>query len=96
MQYQLACTRPRDFFVNLVPLGEYGEGYSVLDMVKAFEEVSGKSIPYEVVARRAGDIAETYADPALAKSELGWTAARGRPEMMKDAWRWQSDNPEGY
>ncbi|MED5465414.1 MAG: UDP-glucose 4-epimerase GalE [Myxococcota bacterium] len=73
-----------------------GVGYSVLDMVKAFEEVSGKSIPYEVVARRAGDIAETYADPALAKSELGWTAARGLPEMMKDAWRWQSDNPEGY
>ncbi|MGL5606055.1 MAG: UDP-glucose 4-epimerase GalE [Plesiomonas sp.] len=73
-----------------------GQGYSVLDMVRAFEQVSGKPVPYRVVARRAGDIAVCYAEPALADQELGWHAQRGLSEMMEDTWRWQSRNPNGY
>lgn len=73
-----------------------GSGYSVLEMVKAFEVATGKSIAYEVVARRPGDIAECFADPALARTELGWQAERGISEMTADAWRWQSQNPNGY
>lgn len=73
-----------------------GNGYSVLEMVKAFEKVSGKDVPYEIVARRPGDIAECWADPALAAEELGWTAEKGLEEMMEDTWRWQSSNPNGF
>ena len=73
-----------------------GIGYSVLDMVKAFERVSGQTIPYQIVARRAGDIAECWAAPALALSELGWQAQRDLDQMMKDSWHWQSSNPSGY
>lgn len=73
-----------------------GSGYSVLEMVKAFEVATGKSIAFEVVARRPGDIAECFADPALASRELGWQAERGISEMTADAWRWQSQNPNGY
>ncbi len=73
-----------------------GNGYSVLDMVKAFEEASGNSLAYRIVERRAGDIAQCYADPALAAKELGWTATRGLTEMCEDTWRWQSKNPKGY
>ena len=73
-----------------------GQGYSVLDIVKAFEKASGRTIPYQVVARRPGDIAQCYADPATAASELGWQATRGLPEMCADSWRWQSLNPDGY
>ena len=73
-----------------------GCGYSVLQMVKAFEVATGRTIPYEVVARRPGDIAECWADPALARDELGWQAERGIAEMTADAWRWQSTNPNGY
>ena len=73
-----------------------GNGYSVLEIVKAFEKAAGKEIPYEVVARRPGDIATCYADPSLAKSELGWTAKRGLDEMCADGWRWQSQNPNGF
>ncbi|MCH8532889.1 MAG: UDP-glucose 4-epimerase GalE [Saccharospirillum sp.] len=73
-----------------------GKGYSVLDMVRAFEKAAGKPVPYKVVARRPGDIAQCYADPAFAERELGWRAEKGLEEMMVDAWRWQSGNPEGY
>jgi UDP-glucose 4-epimerase len=73
-----------------------GRGYSVLEMVEAFEKASGKKIPYKLVARRPGDIASCYADPSKAKSNLGWKADRGINEMCVDAWRWQSDNPNGY
>lgn len=73
-----------------------GSGYSVLDLVKAFSEACGMEIPYEIKPRRPGDIAACYADPSLAKKELGWSAQRGIKEMCKDAWRWQSKNPDGY
>ena len=73
-----------------------GKGYSVLEMVHMFEEVSGRPIPYKIVARRPGDIATCYADPSLAKELLGWTAKRGLREMCEDSWRWQSQNPNGY
>ena len=73
-----------------------GVGYSVLDMVKAFEQASGKSVPYKVQARRLGDIAACYANPALAQEVLGWQASRNLQDMCADAWRWQSSNPDGY
>lgn len=73
-----------------------GNGYSVLDVVKAFSEASGKEIPYEIVDRRPGDIATCYADPKKANEELGWKAERGIKEMCEDSWRWQSNNPKGY
>jgi UDP-glucose 4-epimerase len=73
-----------------------GKGYSVLDMVKAFEKTSGKKVTYEIVKRRAGDIAACYANPALALEELGWKASRGLEKMCEDTWRWQSANPTGY
>jgi UDP-glucose 4-epimerase len=73
-----------------------GRGYSVLEMVKAFERVSGRSIPYKVISRRPGDIAACYADPSRAKNELGWSADRDIDEMCADVWRWQSANPNGY
>lgn len=67
-----------------------GTGYSVLEMVKAFEKVSGKEVPYRFADRRPGDIATCFADPAKAKRELGWEAKRGLEEMCADSWRWQS------
>lgn len=73
-----------------------GTGYSVLEMVKGFEAASGKTIPYEVVGRRAGDVASMYADPSLAAELLGWTATRGIEDMCRDHWNWQSSNPNGY
>lgn len=73
-----------------------GHGYSVLDIVKNFEEASGVKIPYEIKPRRAGDIATCYSDATKAKNELGWVAERGIKEMCEDAWRWQSNNPNGY
>ena len=73
-----------------------GRGSSVLEMIAAFEKASGRSIPHQIVARRAGDIAACYADPAKAQRELGWVAQRGVAEMCADAWRWQSANPQGY
>ena len=73
-----------------------GRGYSVLEMVAAFERASGRPIPYEIVARRPGDIATCYADPALAREELGWQAELGIDAMVTDTWRWQSQNPNGY
>jgi UDP-glucose 4-epimerase len=73
-----------------------GKGYSVLDMVKAFEKASGKPIPYKIVSRRPGDVAVCYADPSKAAAELGWKATRDVNDMCADAWRWQSQNPNGY
>lgn len=73
-----------------------GNGSSVLDMVKAFEEASGKKVPYKIARRRPGDIASCYADPSKAEEELGWTAKYGIKEMCEDAWKWQSKNPNGY
>ncbi|MCD8076959.1 MAG: UDP-glucose 4-epimerase GalE [Lachnospiraceae bacterium] len=73
-----------------------GSGYSVLDVVKSFEKACGHEIPYEIQARRPGDIATCYADPSLAERELGWKAERGIEEMCEDAWRWQTQNPDGY
>ncbi len=73
-----------------------GNGYSVLDMVKAFEKASGRKIAYKIVDRRAGDIAMCYADATKAKNELGWEAKYKLDEMCEDSWRWQSGNPEGY
>ncbi|MBY7811185.1 UDP-glucose 4-epimerase GalE [Vibrio fluvialis] len=73
-----------------------GNGYSVLEMVKAFEAASDKAVPYQLVERRPGDIAECWADPAKAQQELGWTATRTLEEMTQDTWRWQSNNPQGY
>ena len=79
----------------IVNLGT-GQGYSVLDMVKAFERASGVKIPYEIVDRRPGDIAKIYANPNKAKELLGWEAKRGIDEMCESAWNWQSRNPRGY
>lgn len=73
-----------------------GTGYTVLEMVRAFEKATGQHISIEVVARRAGDIAECWADPNKAAQELGWKAERGIEVMMRDAWRWQSSHPHGY
>ena len=73
-----------------------GVGYSVMDMVVAFEAASGRPVPYQVQARRPGDIAACYANPALAEQLLGWRATRDLQTMCADAWRWQSSNPHGY
>ncbi|KAJ3616542.1 hypothetical protein Zmor_011847 [Zophobas morio] len=73
-----------------------GRGYSVLEMVRAFEDASGKKIPYRIVERRKGDVAECYADPEKSKKELGWSASKGLQDMCKDTWNWQSQNPNGY
>jgi len=73
-----------------------GRGVSVLEAVRAFERASGRSVPFERVARRAGDVAECYADPSLAEKILGWKAVHGLDDMCRDTWRWQSMNPHGY
>ncbi|MEZ5537976.1 MAG: UDP-glucose 4-epimerase GalE [Thiolinea sp.] len=73
-----------------------GQGYSVLDMVHAFAEASEREIPYQIVARRDGDIASCFADPAYAEKVLGWKAEKNLQDMCRDSWRWQSQNPQGY
>src|SRR5690606_37663473 len=73
-----------------------GVGYSVLDVVKAFERATGVKIPYIITERRPGDVAECYADPTKASKELGWKAERDLDDMCRDAWRWQKHNPNGY
>lgn len=73
-----------------------GKGYSVLEMVKAFERASGRPIPYKIVPRRPGDVAACYSDPAKAQAELGWHAEHDLEDMCGDSWRWQSSNPRGY
>lgn len=85
----------QDNGVHIYNLGT-GNGYSVLEMVKAFQEASGKKIAYNLSPRREGDIAACYAAPEKALAELNWKAERGLPEMMQDTWRWQSKNPDGY
>ncbi|MED2285197.1 GDP-mannose 4,6-dehydratase, partial [Bacillus thuringiensis] len=73
-----------------------GMGYSVLEMVEAFEKVSGKKVPHKITERRPGDVAVCFADASKAKRELGWEAKRGLEEMCADSWRWQSENKTGY
>ncbi len=73
-----------------------GRGTSVLEMIRTFEHVSGREVPFKFVERRPGDIAECYADPTYAFESLGWKAERGIEEMLEDTWRWQSQNPNGY
>lgn len=73
-----------------------GQGHSVLEMIKAIENASGKEVPYQIVDRRVGDIATCYADSSFAEQELDWTAQRGLTEMANDTWHWQSKNPNGY
>ena len=73
-----------------------GTGYSVLDMVKAFNEANGLELPYKIVGRRPGDLATCYADPAKSAEVLGWKAEKNLVDMCRDSWRWQSMNPMGY
>lgn len=92
--------RAMDYLANhegllTVNLGT-GRGYSVLDVVRAFERASGRVIPHDIVARRPGDIAECWADPTLAAEVLSWRAERDLDTMCRDAWRWQQSNPSGY
>jgi len=84
--------KDRNLAVNL----GVGKGTSVLELVTAFERVSGRRVPHEIVARRAGDIAAVWADPGYAARELGWRAEHDLEAMCRDAWRWQSGNPQGY
>ena len=81
--------------VHIYNLGT-GNGYSVLQIVEAFKKASGADVPYKIVDRRPGDIAECFADPAKAKAELGWEAQYGIERMCQDSWRWQKNNPNGY
>lgn len=73
-----------------------GQGYSVLDVVKAFEKASGQEVPYQITDRRPGDAASCYADPSKAEQELNWRAQRNLEDMCRDSWQWQSKNPDGY
>jgi UDP-glucose 4-epimerase len=87
-----ALNHPRCIEVNLGT----GVGYSVLDVIKAFQAASGKPVPYRIGPRRAGDVAAYYADPSLASELLGWKAERDLNAMCQDHWRWQKNNPQGY
>ncbi|MBE6800897.1 MAG: UDP-glucose 4-epimerase, partial [Ruminococcaceae bacterium] len=73
-----------------------GTGYSVLQVVEAFEKASGVKVPYKIVDRRPGDLATCYSDPSKAERELGWKAEKGIDEMCADSYRWQHNNPNGY
>ncbi len=73
-----------------------GQGYSVLEIIRAFEDITGKTINYRIAPRRAGDIAENFANPALALKDLGWKAEKTLHDMISDTWRWQTQNPNGY
>jgi len=86
------ATRDASFVVNLGT----GQGYSVLEVVRAFEKASGRPVPYELVARRPGDIAECYANPQAAADLIGWRATLGIDEMCADHWKWQEANPRGF
>ncbi|WOJ93665.1 UDP-glucose 4-epimerase GalE [Congregibacter variabilis] len=92
----LAALEQRELAEPLIVNLGTGTGYSVLELVKAFESASGKDVPFEIVARRPGDIAECYADPSSAREQLGWEAHFGVERMCEDAWRWQSQNPNGF
>lgn len=86
--------------IDRLPLAVFnlgtGRGYSVLEVIRAFEQVSGRRIPCKIVDRRPGDIAACFADPALANDRLGWKADRDICDILADAWRWQAQNPRGY
>ncbi|MBR8175115.1 UDP-glucose 4-epimerase GalE [Burkholderia ambifaria] len=86
------ATRDASFVVNLGT----GQGYSVLEVVRAFEKASGRPVPYELVARRPGDVAECYANPQAAADLIGWRATLGIDEMCADHWKWQEANPRGF
>lgn len=73
-----------------------GDGYSVMQVLHAFEQASGRPVPYRILPRRSGDVAESLADPSKAERELGWKATRSLQQMMTDTWRWQSNHPKGY
>lgn len=90
-----ALTKLADKHVNIYNLGS-GKGYSVLEVILSFEKACGKEIPYEVVARREGDVATNFADPTKAEKELGWTTEKDLDEMCEDTWRWQSKHPDGF
>lgn len=81
--------------VSIYNLGT-GQGFSVLEMIEAFKKASSKDIPYEIIDQRPGDIASCYADPSKARDKLGWTAEKNIDQMCEDAWRWQTNNPNGY
>ena len=83
---------PGESFINLGT----GRGHTVLEVIRAFEQSSGRRVPYDIVSRRPGDVAESFADATRAREILGWTAARDLATMCTDTWRWQSQNPQGY
>jgi UDP-glucose 4-epimerase len=85
-------THDASFVVNLGT----GRGYSVLEVVRAFEAASGRKVPYEIAARRPGDVGACYADASRAKTLLGWRAEYGIERMCEDHWRWQAMNPDGF
>ena len=89
---QALLEKKESFTVNLGT----GHGYSVLEVVKAFEKASGRTVSHQIARRRPGDVAQCYADPALAQRLLGWSASRSLADMCLDAWRWQNGNPDGY
>jgi len=89
---QALVEKGESFTVNLGT----GQGHSVLEVVKAFEDASGRPVAYQIAPRRAGDVAQCYADPALAQRLLGWRSSRSLADMCADSWRWQNGNPEGY
>lgn len=80
--------------MNILVTG--GAGYSVFQVVEAFENTNNVNVPYVVAPRRAGDLAECYADPSKSLDKLGWKAEKDIFDMCRDAWRWQSQNPDGY
>ena len=93
----LAAMEHLDRFEGAKPVNlGTGRGYSVLEVIAAFSEAAGREIPYEIADRRAGDLAELYADPTLAAELIGWKAEKGMAEIAADGWKWQSENPNGY
>lgn len=93
----LAALNALDRLAGAVPINlGTGRGYSVLDVLGAFERASGEKVPYRIVDRRPGDVATCYADPSMAKAVLGWSAEMDMAKMCEDSWRWQSTNPEGF
>jgi UDP-glucose 4-epimerase len=93
----LAALNALDRLVGAVPINlGTGRGYSVLDVLGAFERASGNKMPYRIVDRRPGDVATCYADPSVAKEVLGWSAEMDMAKMCEDSWRWQSNNPAGF
>ena len=93
----LAALNALDRLAGAVPINlGTGRGYSVLDVLGAFERASGRKVPYRIVERRPGDVATCYADPSVARGVLGWSAGMDMAKMCEDSWRWQSTNPEGF